>query len=137
MYQLLTDDEEVNLGGFVYQDESRRVGCSPDYLKAECGLEVKCPSAPVHVAHMKLAASNQVDDSYRLQIQGGLWTTKLPYWDFFSFYPGMPAVRVTVYPELVVQRALDEHMPAFFDQLESGKAMLRDMGVVPALELAA
>jgi len=84
-------DIETERVGFIVRDDGL-VGCSPDRLVGEDGgLEIKCPSAKVHVSYMLSAA---VDPQYKCQVQGALWLTGRAWWDWLSYNPELPAVRV-------------------------------------------
>ena len=100
---------EVAQCGFVYLDDRRLVGGSPDGLVGdEGGIEIKCPSAAVHVEYM-LANSGKkwkVPMAYLAQVRGLLWLTDRQWWDFVSYYPGAPSVVVRVHRD-------DEHQQAW------------------------
>lgn len=76
--------------GFILRDD-RLTGCSPDRLVGEDGgLEIKCPSAKVHVAYML----GQDADAYRCQVQGALWITGRAWWDWLSYNPELAPVLI-------------------------------------------
>lgn len=68
--------------GFVFRDESRRVGCSPDGLIGDDGLiEIKCPSTPVHL-------NNAIEGpslDYKRQMQFQMYVTGRQWCDFVSW----------------------------------------------------
>jgi len=114
-YQFRTDSE-VERVGFVYKDERRLTGCSPDGLleSGRGGLEIKCPKASTHV---KSLLSGSISAQYWPQVQGSLWITGADYWDWLSYHPEMPPVLIRVLPDRAYQRKLDEAMNAFIDVL--------------------
>lgn len=76
--------------GFILRDD-RRTGCSPDRLVGDDGgLEIKCPSAKVHVGYML----GQDADTYKCQVQGALWITGRAWWDWLSYNPELPPVLI-------------------------------------------
>jgi len=86
------DPEQV---GFIFLNESRLVGCSPDSLIGDDGgLEIKCPEAKAHIHYMM---DDAVPDEYRSQVFGCLWLTGRSWWDFMSYHPKLPPLvtRVT------------------------------------------
>jgi hypothetical protein len=84
------NDIETTKVGFILRDDMR-AGCSPDRLVGDDGgLEIKCPSAAVHVSYMLGADA----DKYRCQVQGALWLTGRAWWDWLSFNPELPAVLI-------------------------------------------
>lgn len=72
--------------GFVFRDESRRAGCSPDGLVGDDGgIEIKCPGT---AQYMKLLmAGDYAYAEYEQQIQFSLWATGRAWWDFVAFNP--------------------------------------------------
>ena len=130
-------DADIHSVGFVYRDDEKLVGCSPDGFVHDddgnpvAGVELKCPAAKTHIGYMLDPAS--LAKEYKMQVHGGLWVTQLPVWHLMSFYPGMPAVVIRVEPDEKVQNAFDNFIPEFLDQLKRGRAKLLEMGVKPRL----
>ena len=85
-----TQDVHTERVGFILRDD-KLTGCSPDRLVGEDGgLEIKCPSAKVHVGYMLDADA----DAYRCQVQGALWLTGRAWWDWLSYNPELPPVLI-------------------------------------------
>jgi hypothetical protein len=112
--------------GFVYRDESRDCGCSPDGLILDAGepvagLELKCPKASTHVQYL-------LDDKpqYQAQVQFSLWVTGLPRWYFMSYYPGLRPMLQTVEPDPAWQDAFSEHVPTVLSDLAEAVEIVRD-----------
>lgn len=81
---------DTQAGGFVTTDDGT-AGCSPDRLVgADGGLELKCPSAAVHVGYLLDVEPRK----YWPQIQGALWVTGRVWWDFLSYCPELPPALV-------------------------------------------
>lgn len=133
-FELGREIEEV---GFIYRDEERLTGCSPDGLIMDAdgepaeGAEIKCPAAKTHIGNM--LDPDEFVQEYRLQVQGGLWVTGLPRWTICSYFPGLPPVLVRVEPEDEVQAALDQNMGEFLARLRALRTKLMEMGVEPKL----
>jgi putative phage-type endonuclease len=78
------DVEEV---GFVFKDNTRRAGCSPDGLVGEHGLiEIKCPTSKVHIQQMLLGPKLE----YKRQMQFQMWVTGRAWCDFVTYDPRFP-----------------------------------------------
>lgn len=136
--------------GFVYRDDARLVGCSPDWMMGngfdewEVGAEVKCPAPWTHVEWLR--AGNICPRDHRLQVQFSLWVTGLPRWYFMSYCapadfmaPWKPGASlrpliVECEPEARYQDAFSEHVPAFLDEMLAAREELREMGVRAAME---
>lgn len=119
--------EDVRQVGFVTTDDGR-FGCSPDGLVGEDGgLELKCPSGKVHVAYSLVGG---LPDEYKAQVHGCLVVTGRSWWDFCSYHPGLPPLRVRVtrnsYTDLL-QRELDTFWGRYQDKLNQFNGVgLRD-----------
>lgn len=115
--------------GFVFRDETRSTGCSPDWLIGEDGIgEVKCPKAETHMTYM---LEDTIPKAYIPQVQFQLWVTGRPWADFVSYFPGLPPVIVRERARENWQKALDEHVPKFVAELEGKKSKLAAQGVEP------
>lgn len=83
-------DCTVEQVGFVMRDDGR-VGCSPDGLVGDNGgVEIKVPSAPVHLSYL----AGEAGEKYKVQIMASLWICERDYWDFVSFHPDLPSAIV-------------------------------------------
>lgn len=93
-YYTLMSDIEVEEVGFCKHD-GLECGVSPDALSVdgEGGLEIKCPSPPVHVAYLR---GGVLPTKYKQQVMGCLWITGRDWWDFVSYHETMPALIVRV-----------------------------------------
>jgi hypothetical protein len=125
----LQRDVDVTRVGFLMSDD-RRVGCSPDGLVGEDGgLEIKCPSAPVHIGFLLGADA----DKHRCQVQGALWITGRSYWDFVSYNPEMPAALLRFERDAKFIAALAAALDQFHDSLTMWRAQLATLGLFPTL----
>lgn len=138
-FEFLTG-RQVRSCGFVYRDDSRTAGCSPDGLVYDgqdvvAGLELKVPKLATHLRYWR---AGRLPTQYRLQIQGCLWVTGLPRWYFMSYgvEPNVPPLVLAVEPEPDVQAALDEVVPTFCDEAASMRARLEAEGVRPTAYIA-
>lgn len=114
-YQLVTD-ATVTKVGFCFSDERKIYGCSPDGLVGDDGgLEIKCPSASVHVEYL---LSGVLPTEYFQQVQGSLLVTGRKYWDFLSYYPGLKPLIVRVYRDEAFITKLQSALETFCNELE-------------------
>lgn len=126
----LERDVDVEPVGFLLTDD-RRAGCSPDgFVGQDGGLELKVPSASVHVGYLLEAAG----DKYKAQIQGNLWISEREWWDFVSYHPSLPPALVRFSRDEVFIAALRGAVSCFCDGLDAAKDSLRARGCEPALE---
>lgn len=108
--------------GFVLRDD-QLVGCSPDRLVGKDGiLEQKCLGPAKHIRCVL-----QMDEDggeFRQQIQGQLWICERDWCDLASFCPELPRAEVRIYRDEEYIKALETHMRAFLEKLESAKSVV-------------
>ena len=129
-YYSFNRDLDVDTVGFIYRDEARMSGCSPDGMVGTDGmLELKCPSAGKHLLWL---SREGVPPEHQMQVQGALWITGREWIDWMSFFPMLPQVIVRVLPDTKIQSALDVAVPIFVEQLLAGRERLLKLGVQPS-----
>ena len=95
LYAFMHDVEPQQVG-FILSDIGD-VGCSPDSLiRADGGLEIKCPDGPQHVGYLRAGI---VPDKYKPQVHGCLIITGRQWWDFMSYCPGHKPLIIRVVPD--------------------------------------
>lgn len=113
--------------GFVTNDE-KTYGCSPDAIIKDgditYGLEIKCPIGKTQIRYLR---DNILPDAYKLQVQGQLFVTGFPFWDFMSYHPELKPFRIRVYPDEVVQDALSEALGLFEQRVQQGVEFYNDI----------
>jgi len=87
-----TQDVKVEQVGFVYKDDRKLLGCSPDGLM-DIGLEIKCPSPGVMVSYM---LDKKLPREYVPQVQGSMFVTGFAGWDFLVYHPDFEPMLITV-----------------------------------------
>jgi hypothetical protein len=113
--------------GFCTTDDGR-FGCSPDRLIGDDGgMEIKCPSAAVHVATM-LGLN---DSDHKAQIQGCLWVTGRSFWYSCSYNRELPPTLVRVERDEAFIEALAKEAALFSESLEQNhRDLAARMGLV-------
>ena len=113
--------------GFVYKDDSKLVGCSPDGLIGDnVPLELKCVNAGKHLVWL---SHNRCPKEYHAQVQFQIWVMGAEYGWFMAYYPELPPLVVKVQPDPDFHETLDKHIPLFVDELQAARDRLIDMGV--------
>ena len=119
-------DRQVTKVGFIETDDSR-CGCSPDAIcGTDGGVELKAPSAPVHLRYL---TDGVIPSEHILQVQFCLWVTQRKWWDFVSFSRVMPCLVVRAEPDAKIQTAISDAVKDFsekFDMIYGKLASLRD-----------
>lgn len=118
-----TYDVTVERCGLILRDDGA-VGCSPDGLIPNGGLEIKCPQRP---AHIKYLLAGEVPPQYRPQVQTALFVTGRPFWDFVSYSRGLPALVLRCEPDPTAQEAIEEALNAFLERFQAAKERLIEL----------
>lgn len=122
-YEALTD-KELRQVGFVYHDDTKLVGCSPDAIeerngKIVGGLEIKVPAPGTHVSYL---LADRLPREYILQVQGQMFVTGAGTWDWLSYHPDMKPVLLTVKRDEriidALQLALDDFLATMLRERE-------------------
>jgi len=116
---------DVRQVGYVYYDERMDRGCSPDGLIGEeSGLEIKCPSLPVHIEYL---LGGKLPSAYYQQVQGSMYYTGRSEWWFMSFYPELKPLIVKVKANDAFILPLSAEMDLFCQELSELTDKLRAM----------
>jgi hypothetical protein len=122
-YEATLDVLVAECGFILHSDYEDWIGISPDglafpgleSLEYTHGLEIKCPLAKTHLGYM---FNGVLPNEYKWQVQGALWVTKLPYWDFMSYYPNMKPFIVRVRPDQDMHDQLEERINEAIKEVE-------------------
>ena len=110
-YSFVTGNE-VTEHGFIYLNEDKLVGCSPDGLCGDSGLEIKVPLPSTHVGYL---LAGGLPSKYVGQVQGCMYVTGLDSWDFCSYSEGFPPLIITVKRDDKWQEAFKPLLDKFID----------------------
>jgi hypothetical protein len=131
-YQL-QKDMDTEPGGFFMRDD-KRVGASPDRVVGTDGLlEIKCPSAAVHVGYL-------LDDQgigYRAQVQGQLWVAEREWIDTLSYHPELPSAIVRVERDEEFITKLAQAVNTFLGMMDDMRDKLQKFGLFEGQEFPA
>ncbi len=111
---------DVKQVGFITNDAGT-AGCSPDGMLPVCGVEIKCPEAPNHVAYLM---AGKVPADYIAQVQGSMFITGFRQWKFVSYHKDFPKLILAVEPDEEFHEHLAEALDAFTGRLEEGYKLL-------------
>jgi hypothetical protein len=119
----LQADEDVKQVGFCMSD-CERMGCSPDGLTEDSGLELKNPTPAVHVSY--LLDGKQVPAEYLGQVHASMLVTGFDSWWFMSYCPPLPALLVKVERGEYTD-ALKGAFEKFWERFQEAKARIEKM----------
>ncbi len=121
-YAMQADAEVVQVG-FV-KSACGRFGCSPDGLVGDDGgLELKNPSAKVHVEYL---LKGGLPNEYKCQVHGSMIVTGRKWWDFLSYMPGFAPLLVRVTEDEFTDK-LRKELAAFCDRLQETIARVQSL----------
>lgn len=129
-YYALTFNQKVRQIGFI-ENDAGTAGCSPDGLLGDDnGLEVKCPSAHIHVKYL---LGGTVPKDYLAQVHCSMYVTGFPRWTFFSYRRNFPPLVIEVQRDEEIITRIGEAVTNFQKRLaaslETLKAFDRSTGI--------
>jgi hypothetical protein len=111
LYAFMADVDPV-LVGFIRNGDK---GGSPDSLIGnDGGLEIKTALPDIQIERLE---KDRLPPEYVAQVQGNLWVSEREYWDFVSYWPKLPMLRVRVYRDEPYIKNLSEEIDRFNDEL--------------------
>ena len=106
----LETNQAVREVGFITTDDGG-FGCSPDgLLEGEHGLEIKCPSAHVHVKYL---LDGKLPKDYAPQVYGSMYATGFPQWTFMSYRRNFPPLILTIKRDEEIMDKIREALAKF------------------------
>lgn len=120
-FYALETNQKVSEVGFITTDDGT-FGCSPDGLiGADNGLEIKCPSAQVHVKYL---VSGELPKEYAAQVHGSMFVTGFPRWTFLSYRRNFPPLILEVKRDNTIMEKIGEALREFRFQFDQAKFKL-------------
>lgn len=116
----LDQSKTVKQVGFITTDDGK-MGCSPDGLMDDGGIEIKCPMPHTHVGYL---LDGELPAKYRAQVYGSLLVTGLPRWRFMSYCRGFPPLLLTIEADEKIQSAIREAVIAFQTRFDEAWAAI-------------
>lgn len=110
----LEHDVTMRKVGFITTDDGK-MGCSPDGLLEDGGVEIKCPSPHTHVRWL---LDGELPADHRAQVYGSMLVTGLPRWRFLSYCRGFPPLMLTIEADEKIQGAIRGAAMLFQDQFD-------------------
>ena len=118
---------EVKRVGFITTDDGR-VGCSPDGLLTDCGLEIKSPHADTQVGYL---LAGKLPEEYAVQVHASMFVTGMKRWKFLSYRRHFPALLLTVERDDSIQAAIGEAVDNFMVMFDAAMARMTEINGGP------
>ncbi|RYG93460.1 MAG: exonuclease [Alphaproteobacteria bacterium] len=100
-----------------------RAGASPDSLVGDAGgLEIKTAMPTVHLPRLR---KGELPNEHRAQVQGNLWISGRQWWDFMSYWPGLPPLVIRVPRDEAYIAKLAAAVDAFNEELDAAVDAIR------------
>jgi len=110
--------------GFVTND-SQTVGCSPDRLIFDSGLEIKCPMHTTHVKYLiDYHKDGEMPAEYYAQVQGTMWLMDLEDYWFMSYHPDLPNLIMNVKRDEKYIASLSAAIDKLLEELETNLTLI-------------
>lgn len=113
----LVNDVEIEEVGFVELNEY--VGCSPDGLLPDKGIEIKCHKDE---KHFRLALNSQIDDAYYWQMQMCMLICERDSWDYVAYNPNFKESLV-----VINVKANKDDQEKLLKGFETGKKLIKQI----------
>lgn len=110
---------------FIYLNEHKRIGVSPDGLVGDQGMvEIKCVKLSTHVGYL---LKNRLPPEYKSQVQGQLWVADRQWCDFCSYseHSHIELMTVRVWRDEEYIDRLAEEVSVFLSELTVMETKLR------------
>lgn len=109
-------DTCVERVGFVFANDDRRYGASPDGLIERGGLEIKCPAPHTQIERIE---NKKLPSEYKPQVFGNMLCAGADWWHFFSYCKGLPDLLIAVERDEEYIRLQQEAIEEFCAELDS------------------
>ena len=122
-YAFINDAEIVRVG-FIRNGNR---GASPDSLVgSDGGLEIKTALPHIQIDRLE---RNRLPPEHKAQVQGNLWIAEREWWDFVSYWPGLPVLTVRVPRDEEYIANLCSEIDRFNDELAELVERIRNYGI--------
>jgi hypothetical protein len=112
---------------FITTDDGR-VGCSPDGILADGGIEIKCPAVHTHVGYL---LDGKLPKDYAVQVHGSMFVTGAKWWKFLAYRRRLPPLVLKIERDEAIQDVLKEALEEFCSRLDMAFARLVQMNGGP------
>ncbi len=112
--------------GYITNDDET-VGCSPDRLVEDIGLEIKCPN---HVTHTQYLLEGELPGEHKAQVMGTMWLMDIEEYWFMSFHPELPNFIRKVYRDDKYISVLESQVQRLLEMLEEAQEKIGEINGV-------
>lgn len=118
-YAFITDTDP-QLVGFMRNGNK---GASPDSLIGiNGGLEIKTALPHIQIDRLE---RDRLPPEHKGQVQGNIWISEREWWDFVSYWPGLPMLITRVYRDEEYIKQMSDEIERFNEELSALVARVR------------
>lgn len=123
------NDADIRRVGFI---RNGKKGASPDSLVGtEGGLEIKTALPDIQIERL---LNGKLPPEHMAQVQGNIWIAEREWWDFVSFWPKLPQLKVRVFRDDAYIRSMAIEIDRFNDELAEMVDRVRRYGAPSTLK---
>lgn len=121
-YAFINDIDPVRVG-FIRNGSK---GASPDSLIGDNGgLEIKTALPHIQIERLE---RDRLPPEHAAQVQGNIWIAEREWWDFVSYWPKLPMLKVRVFRDDIYIKQMSGEIDRFNDELAAMVERLRFYG---------
>ncbi len=118
---------DIKQVGFI-TDDSERIGCSPDGIAGEVGVEIKSPQPTQHVKNLLNGA---VPPEHLAQVHGGMFVTGFQEWIYCSYRRNFPNLVLRIKRDQEIQDQISAALDEFLTRFDLAMARLEEINGGP------
>jgi hypothetical protein len=113
--------------GLLTTDDGR-IGCSPDGLLKDGGIEIKCPLVQTHIGYL---LAGELPKQYAAQVHGSMFVSGLPRWTFISYHRKLPALHLIIERDSAIDSAIQKALAEFLADFDASMKQLEELNGGP------
>lgn len=118
------EDADIQRVGFIRNGQR---GASPDSLIGSVGgLEIKTALPHIQIDRLERGT---LPPEHKAQVQGSIWIAEREWWDFVSYWPRLPMLKVRVYRDGAYIQTMADEVDRFNDELAEMVERIRSYGM--------
>lgn len=118
------EDADIQRVGFI---RNGKRGASPDSLIGSAGgLEIKTALPHIQIDRLERGT---LPSEHKAQVQGSIWIAEREWWDFVSYWPRLPMLKVRVYRDDTYIKTMADEVDRFNAELAEMVERIRSYGM--------
>jgi hypothetical protein len=118
---------EIKRVGFITTDDGK-VGCSPDGMIGDEGIEIKCPAIQTHFGWL---LDGGLPEEHAAQVYGSLYVTGAQGWHFVSYHRRTPLLETMVTRDEAIMGRIEDALGMFLERFDRAKQRIIELNGGP------